>query len=121
MFRMRGLARNGALTDLVLLAVFLTLAYIFLARRGYMQQVDQALSGQNQIRDLGSVKESSQFDINAPKLVPEKAEALTQDEKAQEKINLIVSRIKDVRSESCKSADFSAQVPCSIILHFYYY
>ena len=123
MWKVRGVCRNGFTTDLILLLVFLVLGYIFLTRRGYISRFDTMLSSDatNDVNSHNQLEKRSLDDLESPKLVPSKATSLTAHEKAQDDIDLRIKRIDDVRDAKCEHEDVSAQVPCSIIIHFFDY
>lgn len=133
--RLGRMARSGALTDFILLAIFLSLAYVFMTRKGYLgapsrpvrsvdQQQQQQLHHQNaKAREQDNPDIPNLSDIKG--IVPKGAlpvAALDEPKTPQEKlIDPRIMRIPDSRPQSCQSQTYPTDIQVSIIVDFYDY
>ena len=91
----RGLCRGGLITDLVLLVIFLTLVFVFIQRRGYMNKINH---GAESLRNSGDSSQGHQlrrFEV---------------DER--------IRKIPDTRSIQCRVHSYRVDLKVSIIITF---
>ena len=107
--RSRGFCRGGLVTDAFLLIVFLALAFVFIQRRGYMNNVHSKLD------NLSSSPGSSKAHAAGQGSHQPKMGSRTID------IDERIKKIPDARSMRCQSHSYTDDHPVTIIITFYDY